>query len=124
VAAADIQLSRLPRNLAKPDFAFCRRLCHKYPAVTGNKCDYGTKEFTRQQKMLPNHQNFAQRLTKRRTFIGISPSEVARQCGVDRSYISKLESGVAVNPSEEVLDSLAQILRTNVQWLVSGKGDE
>jgi len=60
----------------------------------------------------------AGRLRQRRLERGWSASELARRAGVNRSFVSRIESGEATRPSGQVLQRLAQALDTTVAELL------
>lgn len=45
---------------------------------------------------------------------GLSQEALALQAGVDRTYVSKLERGIA-NPSLQILQSIATVFRVRLQ---------
>lgn len=49
-----------------------------------------------------------------------SASSLARACGVDRAYISRLQHGAATAPSQDVIRKAAQFFGVNVGWLRDG----
>jgi transcriptional regulator with XRE-family HTH domain len=51
-----------------------------------------------------------------RVLRGISSERLAAESGVDRSYVSRLERGVA-NPSVDVLERLARVLEVEMSEL-------
>jgi transcriptional regulator with XRE-family HTH domain len=67
--------------------------------------------------------NFAQRLKLVREKAGLKSIEFARQLGYGRSYISRLESGEAANPSREFVLKVADRFACNAIWLLSGNGE-
>ena len=52
-----------------------------------------------------------------RKLAGLSQEELAFQCEIDRTYISKLERGVA-NPSLLILARVADVLKVSIEQLV------
>ncbi len=52
--------------------------------------------------------------------IGLSQEELAFECDIDRTYISKVERGIA-NPSLLVLNRLAEILGVEIKDLLKKK---
>lgn len=52
----------------------------------------------------------------------MSISAFARKCGLDKSYISRLESGRSANLSSEKGKRIADELGLNVEWLLHGTG--
>jgi len=59
----------------------------------------------------------ATNVRKLRKEAGISQEELAFQCEIDRTYISKVERGVA-NPSLLILARIAEILNVETQELI------
>jgi transcriptional regulator with XRE-family HTH domain len=47
----------------------------------------------------------------------------AKQIGCDRSYLSKIESGVARQPSTDFMRKVATVFRVNQEWLTTGLGE-
>lgn len=62
--------------------------------------------------------NLVRNITARRKAMGMSQEKLALQAGVDRTYVSQLERGIA-NPSISILCRIAEILQCNMQDLVS-----
>ncbi len=52
--------------------------------------------------------------------IGLSQEELAFECDIDRTYISKVERGIA-NPSLLVLSRIAEILQVEIKDLIKKK---
>lgn len=52
---------------------------------------------------------------------GFTQSELAKAAGVTQALISKLESGLTVDPSEETIDALASALNVPVAFLTSSE---
>ncbi|WP_062309521.1 helix-turn-helix domain-containing protein [Polynucleobacter sinensis] len=52
--------------------------------------------------------------------IGLSQEDLAFQCDIDRTYISKVERGIA-NPSLLVLSRIAEILQVEIKDLIKKK---
>lgn len=52
--------------------------------------------------------------------IGLSQEELAFECEIDRTYISKVERGIA-NPSLLVLFKIANILNVEIRDLINKK---
>ena len=52
-----------------------------------------------------------------RKVVGLSQEELAFQCEIDRTYISKVERGVA-NPSLLILARIAEVLEVSIEELV------
>jgi transcriptional regulator with XRE-family HTH domain len=59
----------------------------------------------------------AENVKRHRKLAGISQEELAFQCEIDRTYISKLERGVA-NPSLLILARIAQVLKVGIEDLI------
>ncbi len=59
----------------------------------------------------------ANNVRKIRKLNGFSQEHLALMCEIDRTYISKVERGVA-NPSLLILARIAKILNTNISELV------
>lgn len=58
------------------------------------------------------------RVKKARIEAGVSQEELAWQCEIDRTYISKIERGIA-NPSFLVLVKIAEILKIRINVIIS-----
>jgi transcriptional regulator with XRE-family HTH domain len=59
----------------------------------------------------------AANVKKHRKLAGISQEELAFQCEIDRTYISKVERGVA-NPSLLILARVAEMLKVEIEELI------
>lgn len=59
-------------------------------------------------------------LIDRRTQLRMTQTEVAKQAGISRNYVSLLEMGTQSNPSVKVLDGLAIALNISPDELVKG----
>ena len=55
----------------------------------------------------------AKNVRRYRKQLGLSQEELAFECEIDKTYISKLERGIA-NPSLLILTQLAKILKVDV----------
>lgn len=55
-----------------------------------------------------------------RKHIGLSQEELAFQCDIDRTYISKIERGIA-NPSLLVLFKISDVLQVEIKELLKKK---
>jgi transcriptional regulator with XRE-family HTH domain len=55
----------------------------------------------------------AKNVKRYRKQLGLSQEELAFDCEIDRTYISKLERGIA-NPSLLILTQLAKVLKVDV----------
>lgn len=63
------------------------------------------------------------RLREARESAGMKGATAAKEIGCDRSYLSKLESGTARNPSADFLRKAAHVYGVNEHWLESGIAD-
>ena len=61
--------------------------------------------------------SLASNVKKHRKQVGLSQEELAFQCDIDRTYISKVERGVA-NPSLLILVKIAEMLNVRIEDLV------
>lgn len=68
----------------------------------------------RNESILSSLANNVRRLRK---LASLSQEELAFQCEIDRTYISKLERGVA-NPSLLILARIADVLKVSIEELV------
>ncbi|CAN1516661.1 COG1476 Predicted transcriptional regulators [Methylophilaceae bacterium] len=59
----------------------------------------------------------ANNVRRLRKLSGLSQEELAFQCEIDRTYISKVERGVA-NPSLLILSRIAEVLDVSIEELV------
>jgi transcriptional regulator with XRE-family HTH domain len=59
----------------------------------------------------------ANNVRRLRKVVGLSQEELAFQCEIDRTYISKVEWGVA-NPSLLILARVAEVLEVRIEELV------
>lgn len=59
----------------------------------------------------------ANNVRRLRKVVGLSQEELAFQCEIDRTYISKVERGVA-NPSLLILARIAEVLEVSIEELV------
>ncbi len=64
--------------------------------------------------------DLARNIIARRKALNMSQEKLALQAGVDRTYVSQLERGIA-NPSISILCRIAEILQCRMQDLVSDK---
>jgi transcriptional regulator with XRE-family HTH domain len=62
--------------------------------------------------------NLARNIIARRKALNMSQEKLALQAGVDRTYVSQLERGIA-NPSISILCRIAEVLQCKMQDLVS-----
>jgi transcriptional regulator with XRE-family HTH domain len=63
-------------------------------------------------------ETFGSRLKRIREIKGLSQGELAEESGVDRSYISKLESGVTLNPTGDIIKKLAKPLNVSLDIIM------
>lgn len=59
----------------------------------------------------------AKNVRKLRKSIGLSQEELAFECDIDRTYISKVERGIA-NPSLLILSKISVVLGVEIQDLI------
>ena len=59
----------------------------------------------------------ANNVKRLRKVVGLSQEELAFKCEIDRTYISKVERGVA-NPSLLILARIAEVLEVRIEELV------
>jgi len=62
--------------------------------------------------------NIALKAKEGRKLLKLSQEAFADACGIDRTYASQIERGIA-NPSLEVLCRIADVLGTTIEELVS-----
>jgi transcriptional regulator with XRE-family HTH domain len=62
----------------------------------------------------------AKNVRNMRKEIGLSQEELAFECEIDRTYISKVERGIA-NPSLLVLFKISNVLKAEIKDLISKK---
>jgi transcriptional regulator with XRE-family HTH domain len=62
--------------------------------------------------------NLGKRIKDARVRVGISQEELAWRCEVDRTYISKIERGIA-NPSFLILMKISEVLKVRISVIVS-----
>ena len=62
--------------------------------------------------------NLARNIIARRKALNMSQEKLALQAGVDRTYVSQLERGIA-NPSVSILCRIAEILQCDMQDLLA-----
>lgn len=65
-------------------------------------------------------QTIADRITQRMAEVGIKQADIVRKIGAGRSTISNWVSG-ETKPSAEYIAKLAEVLKCNSDWLVSGQ---
>ncbi len=76
---------------------------------------------------MEKYTEFSMRLKSARERCGLSKVEVARQAGVSAAYIGQLEAmtdNFQKNPSDLLIEKLAQIFGVNSVWLKSGEGED
>ncbi|MEG1725926.1 MAG: helix-turn-helix transcriptional regulator [Anaerovoracaceae bacterium] len=61
---------------------------------------------------------FGQRIKDLRKFNRITQRDLANKIGVDFTYISKIENGALVSPSENVIIKMATTLNTEAEELI------
>ncbi len=64
---------------------------------------------------------FGDRIKQVRKRIGLSQADFARNLGISRAHISKLENAQAV-PSRQLLTLISEIYFVRLEWLVDGVG--
>jgi transcriptional regulator with XRE-family HTH domain len=64
------------------------------------------------------------RIRQRRLELGFTQEELARRLGVRQNVISRLEAGGVLNPSIQMIRSLARTLQVTADWLVGMYDDE
>lgn len=62
----------------------------------------------------------AKNIRSLRKGVGLSQEDLAFECDIDRTYISKVERGIA-NPSLLVLNRLAEVLGVEIKDLLKKK---
>ena len=70
-----------------------------------------------------NPNDFGKRIRQLRDRLGLSAPKFAAQIGFDRSYIFRLESGAASNPSLKFIEAVIEKFGVDREWLFSGVGD-
>ncbi len=83
-------------------------------AIEAHKSQSKRMKIYRNDKLL---KALADNVRKHRKLAEISQEELAFQCEIDRTYISKLERGVA-NPSLLILARVAEVLKVGIGDLV------
>lgn len=83
-------------------------------AIEAHKSQSKRMKIYRNDKLL---KALAANVKRHRKLAGISQEELAFQCEIDRTYISKLERGVA-NPSLLILARVAKVLKVGIGDLV------
>lgn len=72
--------------------------------------------------MINNNKEICARIRMRRKELKLTADEIARSTGLSRSTISRYESGEIKQIKLAVIESLADALRVNPDWLI-GKSD-
>ena len=83
-------------------------------AIEARKSQSKRMKIYRNDKLL---KALAANVKRHRKLAGISQEELAFQCEIDRTYISKVERGVA-NPSLLILARVAKVLKVGIGDLV------
>jgi transcriptional regulator with XRE-family HTH domain len=65
------------------------------------------------------YKRLGDRVIKERKLKSLSQEQLALLCGIDRTYIARIEEGKA-NPSIRVLYKISRVLKTKIQQLVEG----
>ena len=52
----------------------------------------------------------------------VTQADLAKECGITRNSIWKIEVGETDNPRSKTLNKIAETLRVNIEWLMHGKG--
>lgn len=65
---------------------------------------------------------FPGRLEARAYQLGLKPAHLAEQAGVPRSFIYDILRGRSKRPARETLARVADVLKVDVDWLISGMG--
>ena len=65
------------------------------------------------------YKRLGDRVIKERKLKSLSQEQLALLCGIDRTYIARIEEGKA-NPSIRVLYKISRVLKTKIQQLVKG----
>jgi transcriptional regulator with XRE-family HTH domain len=73
-------------------------------------------------KKLSEFKEFSQRLSWLRSQTGLTQEEFGQRCKVTKSYVSRLESGVRKNPSDDFLGNCCDAFRISLEWLEHGLG--
>lgn len=66
--------------------------------------------------------NIGDRVKRAREAAELSLAELARTIGVSRSAIGQIENGMTKSPTAENLYKIACKTKTNLDWLITGKG--
>lgn len=65
---------------------------------------------------------FSERMRSRRIEMGISQRDLGRQTGISPPQLSRYEGGSIPRP--DIASKIANVLRVNREWLMSGEGDK
>ena len=68
-----------------------------------------------------SNQELAERIKAARKSVGLHMTELAERIGVSSNYISLLERAER-NPSDAVLNKIAEATQTTYEWLTTGRG--
>ena len=71
---------------------------------------------------LPEGKNFGERLRWLRKKTGHSLEHFGKLVGFDQSYLSRLERGLATNPSADFVLRVCAFYQVNPEWLRTGTG--
>jgi len=67
--------------------------------------------------------SFGERLRARRRSVNLTQEKLGKMVGLKKATISSLELGTSKKPSAENLLPLANALKVNPNWLITGKGE-
>lgn len=67
---------------------------------------------------IPMHERLRARIRQ----LGLSVAEVAREAGVNRSFVYDILRGRSQTPNRDKLTQIATALKVECEWLLSGKG--
>lgn len=68
-------------------------------------------------------ETLADRVRLARTLVGLNQSELAKQCGVGRAAISKIESGLSKGMSLDTAVAIQRVTGVSAAWIRTGKGN-
>lgn len=63
----------------------------------------------------------ADRLREARSDRGATQGDLAKQAGVSKQAVSKIEAGSTLHPAMSTMEPIARFLGVNVRWLVDGR---
>lgn len=66
--------------------------------------------------------HFGRKIRQLRHQAGLNQRTLAATCGIDFTYLSKIENGHQTPPSEEAIRRLADALRADPEWLLACAG--